>query len=116
VPAEQAFTGKTWTVKVTPAAFPVPGPACRDRQAGGWRHRQLIGTRTAGIASRPGTSHLLNDNKTSLGMPKRHVIGANGEVVAGIGVPRTTFAPLTAADLSAGRDPGVDKALELLKA
>ena len=44
---------------------------------------------TAGIASGPGTSYLLNDNKTSLGLPKRHVIGANGEVFAGIGVPRT---------------------------
>jgi hypothetical protein len=42
------------------------------------------------IASGPGTSYVLNDNKTSLGLPKRHVIGANGEVFAGIGVPRTT--------------------------
>jgi carboxyl-terminal processing protease len=77
---------------------------------------KLVGARTAGIASGPGIDYLLNDNKTSLGMPKRHIIGANGEVFAGIGVPPDYFAPLTAADLSAGRDPGVDKALELLKA
>jgi carboxyl-terminal processing protease len=85
--------------------------AVKDLQLG-----QLAGTRTAGIASGPGTSYVLNDNKTSLGLPKRHVIGANGEVFAGIGVPPDYNAPLTAADLSAGRDPGVDKALELLKA
>jgi hypothetical protein len=58
---------------------------------------------------------VLNDNKTSLGLSKRHVIGANGEIFAGIGVPPDYNAPRTAA-VSAGRDPGVDKALELLRA
>jgi hypothetical protein len=52
----------------------------------------------------------------TLGRPKRHVIGVNGEVFAGIGVPQDCNAPLTVADLSAGRAPGVDKPLELLKA
>jgi carboxyl-terminal processing protease len=77
---------------------------------------QLVGTRTAGIVSGPGIEYVLNDNKTTIGLPKLHSIGANGEVIAGTGVPPDYFAPLTAADLSAGRDPGVDKALELLKA
>jgi hypothetical protein len=36
---------------------------------------------------------------TIIGMPKLHSAGANGEVVDGIGLPRT------AADLSTGRDP-----------
>jgi carboxyl-terminal processing protease len=77
---------------------------------------QLVGTRTAGIVSGPGTDYLLNDNKTTIGLPKLHSIGANGEVTAGIGVPPDYFAPRTAADLSTGRDPGTDKAVELLKA
>src|SRR5258705_10197969 len=41
----------------------------------------------------------------TLGRPKRHVIGVNGEVFAGIGVPQDCNAPLTVADLSAGRAP-----------
>jgi hypothetical protein len=36
---------------------------------------------------------------TIIGMPKPHSTGANGEVVDGIGRPRT------AADLPTGRDP-----------
>jgi carboxyl-terminal processing protease len=47
---------------------------------------------------------------TIIGMPKPHATGTNGEIVDGIGVPPDYFAPRTAADLSTGSDPGVDKA------
>lgn len=75
----------------------------------------LVGARTAGIVSGPAGAFLLNDNTTLLNMPKLHGLGPNGEVISGIGVPPDYFAPMTAADLSTRRDPGVAKALELLK-
>jgi len=74
----------------------------------------LVGTRTAGAVSGPGLLYLLNDGSAII-LPKYHEIAANKEVVNTIGVAPDHYAPLTAADLSAGRDPGVDKALELLK-
>jgi hypothetical protein len=39
------------------------------------------------IASGPGTSYVLNDNKTSLGLPKRHVIGATARSLPGLASP-----------------------------
>jgi carboxyl-terminal processing protease len=74
---------------------------------------KLVGTRTAGAVSGPGQAYLL-DNGTALSLPKRHEIGANKEVVNTVGVAPDYYAPLTAADLSAGRDPGLDKAVSLL--
>lgn len=87
------------------------GSAVKDLKLG-----RLVGARTAGIVSGPGIDHLLNDHKTLLGLPKQHSLGVDGELIAGIGIPPDYFAPVTAADLSAGRDPGMDKALDLLKA
>ncbi|MFD7559944.1 S41 family peptidase, partial [Streptomyces sp. NPDC059835] len=75
---------------------------------------KLVGTRTAGIASGDTHGYLLNDNNTLINMPSKHIIGANGEIFAGIGVPPDHHVPLTPADISAGRDPGTDKAVQLL--
>jgi carboxyl-terminal processing protease len=74
----------------------------------------LVGTRTAGAVSGPGSGYLLND-ASLLGLPKVHEIGANKEFINTVGVAPDHVAPLTAEALSAGRDPGVDKALALLK-
>jgi carboxyl-terminal processing protease len=56
---------------------------------------------------------VLNDDSTLL-LVSRHEVSANGEIINGIGVAADYQAPLTAPDLSAGRDPGIDKALLLL--
>jgi carboxyl-terminal processing protease len=73
----------------------------------------LVGTRTAGAVSGPGEPWVL-DNGSMLMLPKLHEIGAHKEVVNTVGVAPDHYAPLTAADLSAGRDPGLDKAVSLL--
>lgn len=73
----------------------------------------LVGTRTAGAVSGPGSAYLL-DNGTGLSLPKYHEVAANKEVVDTIGVAPDHYAPVTAADLSSGRDPGLDKAVSLL--
>ncbi|MEJ2859144.1 MULTISPECIES: S41 family peptidase [unclassified Saccharothrix] len=73
----------------------------------------LVGTRTAGAVSGPGEPFAL-DNGTALMLPRFHEIAANKEIVDTIGVAPDHYAPLTAADLSAGRDPGLDKAVSLL--
>ncbi|MFI6450382.1 S41 family peptidase [Streptosporangium amethystogenes] len=74
----------------------------------------LVGTRTAGAVSGPGAGYLLDDGSVLI-LPKIHEIGANREVVNTVGVAPDHQAPMTSADLSAGRDPGVAKALTLLK-
>ncbi|MFE9746935.1 S41 family peptidase [Saccharothrix saharensis] len=73
----------------------------------------LVGTRTAGAVSGPGQAYVL-DNGTALGLPKHHEIAANREIVNTIGVAPDHHVPTTAADLSAGRDPALDKAISLL--
>ncbi|MEU4447537.1 S41 family peptidase [Actinosynnema sp. NPDC050801] len=73
----------------------------------------LVGTRTAGAVSGPGQGYLL-DNGTGLMLPKLHEVAANKEVVNTIGVAPDHHVPTTAADLSAGRDPALDKAVSLL--
>jgi carboxyl-terminal processing protease len=73
----------------------------------------LVGTRTAGAVSGPGRAWLLG-NGTGLMLPKYHEVAANKEIVNTIGVAPDHYAPVTAADLSAGRDPGLDKAVSLL--
>jgi carboxyl-terminal processing protease len=74
----------------------------------------LVGTRTAGEVSGPADSYSLEDG-TSIGLPKFYQIGANRETFNLIGVAPDYFAPVTAADLSAGRDPGLAKARQLLQ-
>jgi carboxyl-terminal processing protease len=73
----------------------------------------IVGTRTAGAVAGPAAGYLLNDG-TGLLLPKYHEIAANKEVVNRVGVAPDHYAPLTAADLSAGRDPGLAKAVSLL--
>lgn len=73
----------------------------------------IIGTRTAGAVSGPGAGFLLND-ASLIGLPKVHEIGANKEVINTVGVAPDHVAPITSDALSAGRDPGVEKALSLL--
>ena len=74
----------------------------------------LVGTRTAGLVSGPALPYLLDDN-SELTLPFSREIGANREIVDTIGVAPDHMAPMTAADLSAGRDPGVAKARTLLR-
>lgn len=72
----------------------------------------LVGTRTAGAVSGPGSPYLL-DNGTVLVLPEYHEVAANKEIVDTIGVAPDHHVPTTAADLSAGRDPALDKAVSL---
>jgi carboxyl-terminal processing protease len=73
----------------------------------------IVGTRTAGAVSGPGAGFLLNDASVIV-LPKVHELGANKEVINTVGVAPDHVAPLTSEALSAGRDPGVEKALSLL--
>jgi carboxyl-terminal processing protease len=72
----------------------------------------LIGTRTGGEASGPADTFILDDG-SKVQLPAYHGLAANKEVINTIGVAPDYYAPLTAADLSAGRDPAVDKAASL---
>jgi carboxyl-terminal processing protease len=82
--------------------------AVRDLGAG-----KIVGTRTAGFVSGPASGYLLNDG-SQLILAARHELSAAGEIINGIGVAPDHHIPLTADDLSAGRDPGLDKARALL--
>jgi carboxyl-terminal processing protease len=73
----------------------------------------LVGTRTAGGVAGPAASWLLDDHSV-LRLPEKHHLGPNKELINTIGVAADHHAPLTADDLSTGRDPGVAKALRLL--
>jgi carboxyl-terminal processing protease len=73
----------------------------------------LIGTRTAGIVAGPANVYELDDGRL-LGLPSLHELGALHEIINGIGVAPDYYLPLTAADLSTGRDAGIAKALTLL--
>jgi carboxyl-terminal processing protease len=73
----------------------------------------LIGTRTAGIASGPATGYLLDDGSL-LALPSVHQLGADHELINGIGVAPDYYVPLTAQGLSTGHDPDLAKALTLL--
>jgi carboxyl-terminal processing protease len=73
----------------------------------------LVGTRTAGIVSAPAAAYLLDDGSV-LGLPAKHELSADHELINGIGVAPDYDLPLTAHDLSAGHDPDIAKALALL--
>lgn len=80
------------------------------------KHHKLgpvVGTRTAGVVSGAGRPLLLDDNSI-LSLPDRHHRGPDRAVVNGIGVAPDHYVPLTAKDLSTGKDPGLAKALSLL--
>jgi carboxyl-terminal processing protease len=73
----------------------------------------LVGTRTAGILSGPAASYLLDD-ASLVNLPARHALGADHEIIDGIGVAPDHYLPLTAQELSTGHDPDITKALTLL--
>lgn len=73
----------------------------------------LVGTRTAGIVAGPAAGYLLDDG-SMLGFPAGHDLGADHELINGIGVAPDYYIPLTAQDLSTGHDPDIAKALTLL--
>jgi carboxyl-terminal processing protease len=73
----------------------------------------LVGTRTAGLASGPATAYQLDDGSL-LYLPARHELGADHELINGIGVPPDYDLPLTAWDLNTGHDPDLTEALALL--
>jgi carboxyl-terminal processing protease len=73
----------------------------------------LVGERTAGDAAGPATAWFLNDGGV-LQIPVAFMRGAHGEIVDGIGVPPDVAAPVSAAALSAGHDPGIEQALRAL--
>jgi carboxyl-terminal processing protease len=74
---------------------------------------KLVGARTSGMVSGLPVGYQLNDNSVLL-LTALHQTSANGEIINGIGVAVDYQAPMTATDLSAGRDPGINKALALL--
>lgn len=61
----------------------------------------------------PASPYLLDDGSL-LGVPTAHTLGANGEIIDGIGVAPDYNAPVTPQTLSAGHDPALDKAVNLL--
>jgi len=73
----------------------------------------LVGTRTAGVVAGPAYPYMLDDGSL-LGLPTAHTLGADGEIIDGIGVAPDYNAPVTPQALSTGHDPAVDKALSLL--
>jgi carboxyl-terminal processing protease len=73
----------------------------------------LVGTRTAGIVAGPAAGYVLDDGSL-LALPAEHELGADHEIINGIGVAADYYLPLTARDLSTGHDPGIAKALTLL--
>jgi carboxyl-terminal processing protease len=75
----------------------------------------LVGDRTAGSVSGPARAYVLDDSSLLL-LPALHALGADREIINGIGVAADYYMPLTAKDLSEGRDPALAKALALLGA
>jgi carboxyl-terminal processing protease len=73
----------------------------------------LVGARTAGAVSGLPRGYALDDG-SGLVLPTLYELGADRELVNGIGVAPDYNAPLTADSLSQGHDAGVEKALSLL--
>ena len=73
----------------------------------------LVGTRTAGVVSGPGSPWLLADNSV-VTLPERHHLAPDHEQIDRVGVPPDHYVPQTAKDLSTGRDPALDKAVGLV--
>jgi carboxyl-terminal processing protease len=73
----------------------------------------LIGTRTAGYSTGPGSGYLLDDG-SALELPARHEVSADHEIINMIGVAPDYYLPLTATDASTGHDPDITKALAVL--
>jgi carboxyl-terminal processing protease len=75
----------------------------------------LIGTRTAGIVAGGALPWVLDDGSV-LTLPPEHGLGADHELINGIGVAPDYYIPVTAWDLATGHNPDIAKALALLKA
>jgi carboxyl-terminal processing protease len=75
----------------------------------------LIGTRTAGIIAGAALGWVLDDGSL-LELPPKHDLGADHELINGIGVAPDYYIPVTAWDLATGHNPDIAKALTLLKA
>jgi carboxyl-terminal processing protease len=90
------------------------GSACEHFSAAvkDLRIGSLVGTRTAGLVSGPANGYVLSDNSL-LVLPSYHHLGANHEMVDGIGVAPDHYVEQTAHDRSTGRDPALTKALAL---
>lgn len=73
----------------------------------------LVGTRTWGAVSGPVSDYALDDG-SFMGLPAKHEVGADHEIINGIGVAPDYYLPMTAWDLSTGHDPDTAKALALL--
>jgi len=73
----------------------------------------LVGTRTSGIVAAPAADYLLDDASLII-LPATQELSAHHELINGIGVAPDYVLPLTAHDLSTGRDPDITKALALL--
>jgi carboxyl-terminal processing protease len=72
---------------------------------------RLVGERTAGVVAGAGLPFVLDDGSV-LAIDTAAAFGPDGEIVDDIGVPVDRQAPLpTAAQLSAGQDPGISIAL-----
>ncbi|GHO49032.1 hypothetical protein KSX_71950 [Ktedonospora formicarum] len=72
---------------------------------------RLIGERTAGAVSGPSSPFFLDDGSAVI-VPVTFMQGPAGEIVDGIGVPPDDEVHSTQADLAAGRDAVLEKALE----
>jgi carboxyl-terminal processing protease len=73
----------------------------------------LVGARTGGVVSGFPTAYTLDDN-SGLALTAKHQVAANVEIINEIGVAVDYQVPMTASDLSNGRDPAMAKALSLL--
>jgi carboxyl-terminal processing protease len=72
---------------------------------------RLVGERTAGMASGPSLDFTLDDGSV-VSVPLAFMHGPAGEIIAGIGVPPDDEVHATLADLAAGHDPVLEKALQ----
>ncbi|GHO72567.1 hypothetical protein KSD_03380 [Ktedonobacter sp. SOSP1-85] len=72
---------------------------------------RLVGERTAGVVSGPSSGFFLDDGSVVI-VPVSFMQGPAGEIVDGIGVPPDDEVQSTQADLAAGRDPVLEKALQ----
>ncbi|WP_307811810.1 S41 family peptidase [Ktedonobacter robiniae] len=71
----------------------------------------LVGEKTMGAVSGPSSEFLLDDGGV-IALPVAFMQGPAGEIVDGIGVPPDDEVHPTSADLAAGHDPVLEKALQ----
>ncbi|ACU75493.1 peptidase S41 [Catenulispora acidiphila DSM 44928] len=74
---------------------------------------RIVGTRTAGVVAGPAAGFVLDDG-SFLGLPAGHELGADHEMLNGIGVAPDDYQLTTPADLSTGHDHVLAEAVRLL--